>query len=65
METRKEKMQEASRSPYGERGLKLEYELCLLLQPSSLPLRGAWIEIDFQAATYSSKTVAPLTGSVD
>ena len=34
-----------SRSPHGERGLKLSHREELVKQPLSLPTRGAWIEI--------------------
>ena len=36
----------ASRSPYGERGLKSLPALTARPPPRSLPVRGAWIEID-------------------
>ena len=56
---------EYGRSPHGERGLKSG-----LRQPSwgcatSLPSRGAWIEIFFGFCRRSRACVAPLTGSVD
>ena len=34
-----------SRSPHGERGLKFQASRKLPLAPSSLPPRGAWIEM--------------------
>ena len=53
-----------SRSPCGERGLK-----CYSLPPfywhaSSLPVRGAWIEIATQGGGTSRRTVAPPAGGV-
>ena len=55
-----------SRSPCGERGLKyqmLPYPLALFL--SSLPVRGAWIEIPSTKSQYGLSVVAPRAGSVD
>ena len=39
------------RSPHGERGLKYHYPNLALMKLSSLPSRGAWIEIVQPAST--------------
>ena len=53
------------RSPYGERGLKSGGGGLHPAAPESLPLRGAWIEINFVGGAMTKLLVAPLTGSVD
>ena len=55
----------SGRSPRGERGLKYRWDDIMSDIMSSLPSRGAWIEINslgFKRFTYQ---VAPLAGSVD
>ena len=55
----------AGRSPCGERGLKF---FQLFLQPKgvpSLPVRGAWIEINAAVSSLIETLVAPRAGSVD
>ena len=37
--------EDESRSPHGERGLKLDVDAALVTMTQSLPSRGAWIEI--------------------
>ena len=53
------------RSPHGERGLKLGAVSSLVGQLTSLPSRGAWIEIELASKNLVHAMVAPLTGSVD
>ena len=53
------------RSPYGERGLKYAYFHRAALPLGSLPVRGAWIEINFIRDAVVIAFVAPRTGSVD
>ena len=55
----------ASRSPHGERGLKLLHAEVYNSSSSSLPSRGAWIEIGPGSPWGPCGPVAPLTGSVD
>ena len=38
------------RSPCGERGLKYKLCNCYIIIYASLPVRGAWIEMDFATA---------------
>ena len=54
-----------SRSPHGERGLKLKQSPGAPTLPLSLPTRGAWIETQFRSPYLSAPVVAPHTGSVD
>ena len=54
-----------SRSPHGERGLKLSCGKCANGGGRSLPSRGAWIEIRIVNPGGGAVEVAPLTGSVD
>ena len=54
-----------SRSPCGERGLKLPLYRIQWSPPRSLPLRGAWIEIQGLKLNIIIGGVAPLAGSVD
>ena len=54
-----------SRSPHGERGLKLQRRQVGAGVPGSLPSRGAWIEILVFDRIRRTGGVAPLTGSVD
>ena len=54
-----------SRSPHGERGLKCLYAVLIVDDYVSLPARGAWIEISDLAEIKSKVVVAPRTGSVD
>ena len=62
----KARLEDAGRSPCGERGLKC---LRLDVQPTatipSLPVRGAWIEIDYNGHVALIRCVAPRAGSVD
>ena len=53
------------RSPYGERGLKYALAVRPQIVSMSLPLRGAWIEIQIAMVLDTTTDVAPLTGSVD
>ena len=56
----------ASRSPHGERGLKLNVTLKAVAPARSLPTRGAWIEIlCYIDSMEIGRAVAPHTGSVD
>ena len=52
------------RSPCGERGLKFRHINLYLLIISSLPVRGAWVEIVNPALVKSTVNVAPRAGSV-
>ena len=54
-----------SRSPCGERGLKLEHELHNGNADESLPVRGAWIEMAWRMKPQHRSAVAPRAGSVD
>ena len=54
-----------SRSPCGERGLKLLYARDAGHGKASLPVRGAWIEINQDGHTPGKDRVAPRAGSVD
>ena len=54
-----------SRSPYGERGLKSAITTNTKAMASSLPIRGAWIEIYILENKGLAGGVAPHTGSVD
>ena len=54
-----------SRSPCGERGLKSWSWLSLPVVVSSLPVRGAWIEMSPLIPSRRSQQVAPRAGSVD
>ena len=45
-----------SRSPCGERGLKLPAECVHCMQTGSLPVRGAWVEIGNSTAFISQPT---------
>ena len=54
-----------SRSPHGERGLKLVLTGTVRNVIESLPTRGAWIEIHKTEHYGLSQFVAPHTGSVD
>ena len=58
-------LQQRCRSPCGERGLKYPMQLDARHREKSLPVRGAWIEIDYQDHETASETVAPRAGSVD
>jgi len=53
------------RSPRGERGLKCVLDEMQAAQQSSLPTRGAWIEMAEQSAEKKYFSVAPHAGSVD
>ena len=53
------------RSPHGERGLKFDVVPETYGDVSSLPPRGAWIEIGVGSFDYLGNGVAPPTGSVD
>ena len=53
------------RSPCGERGLKLLAAGWLLARSASLPVRGAWIEINSPNKRHAPAHVAPRAGSVD
>ena len=55
----------SSRSPHGERGLKLGIAVRLVPGQWSLPAWGAWIEIDKPFMKALSDLVAPRMGSVD
>ena len=52
------------RSPCGERGLKLCHSSRLRNLSSSLPVRGAWVEIERCAMALRYSAVAPRAGSV-
>ena len=54
-----------SRSPQGERGLKLCIVIIIKHNVWSLPARGAWIEIQYLMAFFLFDHVAPRKGSVD
>ena len=54
-----------SRSPYGERGLKLNELVKALNSDESLSLRRAWIEMFPHPASGKTIVVALLTESVD
>ena len=54
-----------SRSPHGERGLKFRRIKHFIPGNSSLPPRGAWIEILASPLGCRFCLVAPPTGSVD
>ena len=51
-----------SRSPHGERGLKLDLSITLKAWYSSLPPRGAWIEISLPGMRRNEGQVAPPHG---
>ena len=53
------------RSPQGERGLKYGIILSKHATISSLPARGAWIEMTSRSPMSGSGEVAPRKGSVD
>ena len=53
------------RSPCGERGLKWPVTQLCVLAGTSLPVRGAWIEIVHGAQPVGMCPVAPRAGSVD
>ena len=54
------------RSPRGERGLKYGHYNTDIIYDSSLPSRGAWIEITpVSPMGEVGSSVAPLAGSVD
>ena len=52
------------RSPCGERGLKLRRTLRQHRAAKSLPVRGAWVEIERCAMVLRYSAVAPRAGSV-
>ena len=52
------------RSPHGERGLKLEQWDSYLVYMTSLPARGAWVEMFNGIIDAEQVAVAPRTGSV-
>ena len=52
------------RSPHGERGLKLERKARELLGETSLPTRGAWIEISAFTIAVSARSCARCAFSV-
>ena len=62
---RRSSPQADGRSPCGERGLKLQYDLKPSVAPVSLPVRGAWIEIAVVRGVIAVAEVAPRAGSVD
>ena len=53
------------RSPCGERGLKSYVRREAIELVESLPVRGAWIEIDAVPQLFRFRRVAPRAGSVD
>ena len=53
-----------SRSPCGERGLKFSASHCDRARRTSLPVRGAWVEIGVQNDAMYDYVVAPRAGSV-
>ena len=53
-----------SRSPCGERGLKLRFRMLYRNLMMSLPVRGAWVEIATLWDTLGVWDVAPRAGSV-
>ena len=53
------------RSPCGERGLKSQALRAQRMRLQSLPVRGAWIEIERCAMALRYSAVAPRAGSVD
>ena len=53
------------RSPHGERGLKSNHDMEKGWEGTSLPPRGAWIEIVICCRLNCLLLVAPPTGSVD
>ena len=53
------------RSPCGERGLKSAVCRHCAVTSLSLPVRGAWIEIDVALLSGRNSNVAPRAGSVD
>ena len=58
-------LQVIRRSPHGERGLKSFWKKANDKTKSSLPTRGAWIEIALYREIREKAEVAPHTGSVD
>ena len=53
----------SGRSPYGERGLKLDAQFFGVAQRRSLPIRGAWVEINLsQADDYLYRSL-PIRGA--
>ena len=52
-----------SRSPRGERGLKLNIGKAVLYLPQSLPSRGAWIEIYYLLRRLNDKLSLPSRGA--
>ena len=54
----------SSRSPQGERGLKLVYQTIDVLLDKSLPARGAWVETLQGTPDITQLDVAPRKGSV-
>ena len=57
-------VQQISRSPRGERGLKFPYGVGDARVAASLPSRGAWVEIPLALNCPRRTLVAPLAGSV-
>ena len=55
---------QACRSPCGERGLKSVFLMGSLEKVSSLPVRGAWVEILQALLSFGQCQVAPRAGSV-
>ena len=53
------------RSPCGERGLKSVWSWLSLPVVVSLPVRGAWIEMEDRVSRGRAALVAPRAGSVD
>ena len=54
----------AGRSPCGERGLKCLAVSQWLAERASLPVRGAWVEIEQHVFRVIGNAVAPRAGSV-
>ena len=61
----KDKTASGCRSPCGERGLKLTRQRVTPPNAKSLPVRGAWIEIQYHTSVVLYNRVAPRAGSVD
>ena len=58
-------LEDIGRSPCGERGLKFTVQLDdVRIADSSLPVRGAWVEIYCSGGVLSAGGVAPRAGSV-
>ena len=64
-EDRSQNHQHCGRSPCGERGLKCDGIGSQVFAQTSLPVRGAWIEMTSPPGRCKTHRVAPRAGSVD